>query len=165
MGCHDLVGESNQMSATNDFADLRACSRMFSSIAQVQYFLAVAREKQFTRAAQSCGVKQPTLSAAIKELEAALGGMLFKRGGGGAQLTAFGRVVRPHMAAIARAALKADLAARAFHAAHMQDEPAGRAGLPAYPEVTKYSEVRRSPAALNDPRSGSFVQSRPILRR
>jgi len=32
------------------------------STQQVHYFLAAVREQNFTRAAKSCGVKQPTLS-------------------------------------------------------------------------------------------------------
>lgn len=47
-------------------SDMKTCACVVSSIAQVQYFLAVARERHFTRAAQSCGIKQPTLSLAIR---------------------------------------------------------------------------------------------------
>ena len=108
-------------SGETDLANLKASARMLTSIVQVQYFLAVAREKHFTRAAQSCGIKQPTLSLAIKELEAALGGTLFKRGSGGASLTPFGRAVRPRMAAVARSALKVEQAARSFHESRVQD--------------------------------------------
>lgn len=46
---------------------------------QVRYFLAVCDELNFTRAAQKCGIKQPTLSEAIKQMEQAIGGELFVR--------------------------------------------------------------------------------------
>jgi len=46
---------------------------------QVRYFLAVARTLNFTRAADECNVAQPSLTRAIKQLEAELGGDLFRR--------------------------------------------------------------------------------------
>lgn len=42
--------------------------------------MALARERHFGRAAESCGVTQPTLSAGIKQLEAQLGVLLVQRG-------------------------------------------------------------------------------------
>ena len=46
---------------------------------QVRYFLAVSRTLNFTRAADECNVTQPSLTRAIKQLEAELGGDLFRR--------------------------------------------------------------------------------------
>ena len=40
---------------------------------QVRYFLAVAQLLNFTRAAEECNVTQPSLTRAIKQLEAELG--------------------------------------------------------------------------------------------
>ena len=48
-------------------------------IDKLEFFIAVAREHSFRRAAESCGVAQPTLSAAIKQLEESLGVMLVRR--------------------------------------------------------------------------------------
>ena len=45
----------------------------------VRYFLAICEELSFTRAAQKCGIKQPTLSEAIKKMELAMGCKLFVR--------------------------------------------------------------------------------------
>ena len=41
--------------------------------------MALARERNFSRAAESCGVTQPTLSAGIKQLEDSLGALLVNR--------------------------------------------------------------------------------------
>ena len=49
-------------------------------IDKLEYFIALAREQHFGRAAEECGVTQPTLSAGIKQLEDTLGVMLVQRG-------------------------------------------------------------------------------------
>ncbi len=48
-------------------------------INKLEFLLAVAREQNFRRAAEACGVAQPTLSAGIKQLEDTLGVMLVRR--------------------------------------------------------------------------------------
>ena len=62
---------------------------------QVRYFLAVARVLNFTRAADECNVAQPSLTRAIKQLEAELGGDLFRRERPAAQLTELGQRMHP----------------------------------------------------------------------
>ncbi len=52
-----------------------------------KYFLAVAREKNFTRAAEILHVSQPSLSKQIKELEEEFGKKLFVRQSSGIKLT------------------------------------------------------------------------------
>ena len=49
-------------------------------IDKLEMFLALANERHFGRAAEVCGVTQPTLSSAIKQLEDALGVQLVFRG-------------------------------------------------------------------------------------
>jgi DNA-binding transcriptional LysR family regulator len=49
-------------------------------VRQLQYLVALAREKHFTRAASACNVTQPTLSGRIRELELELGVPIVKRG-------------------------------------------------------------------------------------
>ncbi|MBK9032699.1 MAG: LysR family transcriptional regulator [Myxococcales bacterium] len=49
------------------------------TLRQLEYAVAVADEKSFRRAATSCAVTQPALSAQIAALEAALGVQLFER--------------------------------------------------------------------------------------
>ena len=62
---------------------------------QVRYFLAVARLLNFTRAAEECNVTQPSLTRAIKQLEAEMGGDLFRRERPAAQLTELGQRMHP----------------------------------------------------------------------
>lgn len=49
-------------------------------IDKLNFILALAREQHFGRAAEACGVTQPTLSAGIKNLEASMGVLLVNRG-------------------------------------------------------------------------------------
>ncbi|MCP8897306.1 LysR family transcriptional regulator [Shinella daejeonensis] len=49
-------------------------------IDKLEYFIALAREKHFARAAEELGISQPTLSAAIRQLEEQLGVILVNRG-------------------------------------------------------------------------------------
>lgn len=48
-------------------------------IDKLEYLLALAREQNFSKAAELCGVTQPTFSAGIKQLEEILGVMLVQR--------------------------------------------------------------------------------------
>ncbi len=43
------------------------------TLTELKYVIAVARERHFGRAAESCCVSQPSLSVAIKKLEEELG--------------------------------------------------------------------------------------------
>jgi DNA-binding transcriptional LysR family regulator len=47
---------------------------------KLNYLIALAQEQHFGRAAEACGVTQPTLSAGIKQLEDILGVLLVQRG-------------------------------------------------------------------------------------
>ncbi|WP_378944706.1 LysR family transcriptional regulator [Mesorhizobium sp. ANAO-SY3R2] len=62
-------------------------------IDKLEFFIALAREQHFGRAAEQCGVTQPTLSAGIKQLEDILGVMLVQRGSRFQGLTPEGRQV------------------------------------------------------------------------
>ncbi|WP_421997262.1 LysR family transcriptional regulator [Reyranella sp.] len=48
-------------------------------IDKLEYLIALAREKNFGKAAEQCGVTQPTFSAGIKQLEDSLGVLLVQR--------------------------------------------------------------------------------------
>ena len=64
---------------------------------QIRYFLALAVELNFTRAADRCGVAQSSLTRAIKGLEHDLGGALFHRERANTHLTKLGRKVMPFL--------------------------------------------------------------------
>ena len=49
-------------------------------IDKLGFILALAREQHFGRAADACGVTQPTLSAGVKQLEQQMGALLVNRG-------------------------------------------------------------------------------------
>lgn len=69
---------------------------------EVRYFLAVARELNFTRAASACGISQPALTRAIQKLEAELGGPLLLRRPGNVELTQLGRILLPQLEQVER---------------------------------------------------------------
>ena len=60
----------------------------------LNYFLAIAREENFTRAAEQLHVTQPTLSRQIADLEAELGVKLFTRSSHNIVLTEDGMLLR-----------------------------------------------------------------------
>src|ERR1041385_7972929 len=47
---------------------------------KLDFILALARERHFGRAAEACGVTQPTLSAGVKQLEESMDMLLVNRG-------------------------------------------------------------------------------------
>lgn len=62
-------------------------------IDKLEFLLALAQERHFGRAAEACGVTQPTLSAGIKQLEGTFGVLLVNRGSRFQDFTAEGERV------------------------------------------------------------------------
>jgi DNA-binding transcriptional LysR family regulator len=67
---------------------------------QLAYFVAVAEERNFTRAAQRIPIAQPAISQQIRRLESELGERLFVRDRRGIRLTAAGQALLPHARAM-----------------------------------------------------------------
>ena len=76
------------------------------------YFVAVADERSFTRAADVLGVSQPTLSKQIRALENSLGTRLLVRDRSGIALTSAGEALLPHAH---RILIEAENATRSVH--------------------------------------------------
>jgi DNA-binding transcriptional LysR family regulator len=66
----------------------------------LRYFIAVAEELNFTRAARKVGIGQPPLSNQIRDLENEIGAPLFRRLSNGAELTEAGGAFLPEARAI-----------------------------------------------------------------
>lgn len=74
------------------------------SLRQLQYVVAVAELGGFRKAAEACGVSQPSLSAQVAQLEAALGVQVFERGPRGVRVTAAGALLVERARQLFRAA-------------------------------------------------------------
>lgn len=99
----------------------------------IQYLLAVADHGNFTRAAESLHVSQPTLSQQIKQLERRVGATLLDRSGRTVTLTDAGQAYAYH----ARLALRdLDAARRAVHDVH--DLTRGHLRIAMTPTFTAY---------------------------
>ena len=79
-------------------------------------FLAVARNRNFTRAAEEVHLAQSSVSDQIQSLEAELGTALFIRSRSGLELTAAGEALRPYAEEILTIASEARTAVEAVSA-------------------------------------------------
>ena len=83
------------------------------TLTELRYIVAVAREKHFGKAAETCYVSQPTLSVAIKKLEDELEVKLFERSAGDVTVTPLGQeIVRQAQMVLEQAAGIKEIAKR-----------------------------------------------------
>ncbi|MFF4485336.1 LysR family transcriptional regulator [Streptomyces sp. NPDC001544] len=131
----------------------------------LRYFVAVAEELHFTRAAEHLYVSQPALSKQLRALERQLGAELFARDRHGVALTAAGEALLPHARRVLAAWAQGAAAVEAAKAAQrstlvvgMSTSP-GRGGLlpairsrftAAHPEAT----IRLRQVSWDDPTAG-----------
>ncbi|WP_027996684.1 LysR substrate-binding domain-containing protein [Simplicispira psychrophila] len=81
------------------------------TLTELKYIVAVAREKHFGRAAETCHVSQPTLSVAIKKLEEELEVKLFERSASEVTVTPLGeKIVRQAQSVLEQAAAIKEMA-------------------------------------------------------
>ncbi len=73
---------------------------MIMKLYQLGYFIEIARQRSFTRAAERLHMAQPALSQQMKNLESELGTALFIRGRKEIQLTAAGKAFLPRAEAL-----------------------------------------------------------------
>jgi DNA-binding transcriptional LysR family regulator len=85
---------------------------MTPEIRELRYFVAVAEELNFTRAAERLHVSQPSLSAAVRQLETRVGVTLFDRTTRRVDLTPAGRTLLAHARAVLDASSSLDGALR-----------------------------------------------------
>ncbi|MEV6963120.1 LysR family transcriptional regulator [Streptomyces sp. NPDC051207] len=134
-------------------------------VRDLRYFVTVAEELHFTRAAERLYVSQPALSKQVRALERQLGVTLFRRDPAGVSLTAAGDALLPHARRVldawqegAAAVAAARAAERSTLVVGMSTSP-GRGGLlpavrsrftAAYPEAV----LRLRQVSWEDPTAG-----------
>jgi DNA-binding transcriptional LysR family regulator len=72
------AGRAKQVESRNSLR--RGFAEAYFLIEKLELLLALAKERHFGRAAEACGVTQPTMSTSLKQLEEILGVMLVQRG-------------------------------------------------------------------------------------
>jgi LysR family hydrogen peroxide-inducible transcriptional activator len=134
--------------------DDRLPASSMPTLRQLQFLTALRAEGSFVGAAEAVGVAQPTLSAGIKELEAALGATLVERGRSGAALTPAGEEAAERAA---RAIGEVEELVRAVHAAGKPFSGAFRLG--AIPTIAPFLLPRALPLLAK-----RFPHARLLLR-
>lgn len=103
------------------------------SLRQLQYLIAVADLGGFRRAADACGVAQPSMSAQIAQVEHAIGVQVFERGARGVRVTSAGAAVLDRVRAVLLASRELSDTAR-----HHSDPLRGTIRIGVIPTVCPY---------------------------
>ncbi|GLW69747.1 LysR family transcriptional regulator [Kitasatospora phosalacinea] len=111
---------AGRLSKTGSVRPIPAGYRRSVELRTLRYFVAVAEERHFGRAARRLHISQPPLSRAVRQLEADLGALLLVRSPAGVALTPAGAVLLAEARALLAGAERARLRVGAA---------AGRAGL------------------------------------
>jgi len=117
---------------------------MLPSPSEITYFVEVANSKNLSRAAERLGVRQPTLSLAIKKLEHTLGVDLLIRTKTGVKLTKFG-----HEFLIGAKNILEDWERLKGQATAQHEEIGGRFTIGVHPSVALYTLKFFLPKLLN----------------
>ena len=96
------------------------------SLAQIEYFVAVAREGHVGRASRSLRIAQPAVSRQIRRLEGELGAALFHRTPRGMKLSGAGEIFLEHARAILARVRAAQDAVRGVVPASCRSGPGDR---------------------------------------
>ncbi len=124
-------------------------------IRQLEYFVTLAREHHFARAAEACGVSQPALSAAIRKLEEDLGVALVQRGQRYSGLTPDGERLLPRAQRVL-----AECAVLRQDAASASTTLAGQLRLGAIPTTMPVVPLLTAPFQEQWPQTTMLVRSR-----
>lgn len=121
---------------------------------QLEYLVALARERHFVRAAAACYVSQPSLSAAIRRLEHELGVPIVRRGRKYEGLTPEGEVVLAwaHRILAERDGLRAELSA-------LRDGLSGTLRLGVVPTALPTASLLTNPFCQSHPRARVSIES------
>jgi DNA-binding transcriptional LysR family regulator len=146
----------------NDPAGTLRVALLVMDLRSLRYFVAVAEERHFGRAAARLHMTQPPLSRAIKQLETDVGALLLNRSPAGVTLTPAGTVLYEEARALlqhaerARARVSAAAGTATFTIGILADsgEEAGTGLADAFRERNPGVHVRIREADLTDPTTG-----------
>jgi DNA-binding transcriptional LysR family regulator len=149
-----------------DGGEIRGAYPASMELRHLRYFITVASELHFARAAQRLFISQPALSQQIRSLEGELGLTLFERNRRGVRLTPEGAAFLTEAEAVVRQADHAAEVARvlaeggtgALRLSHLRTMPRG------LPERVAAEYQRRYPGVEIIPESGSTEQNVERLR-